>query len=120
MASTSTWSTFDLVPTLAAVATFADSSTRIHGVGFIRAKESDRLGDLCVELRRLGAPATETEDGLIIEPAALHGALLHTHDDHRLAMAFGLIGLRVPGVEIDDPMWYPRAGRDIGNARGLR
>ena len=93
----------DLVPTLAAVATFAESSTRIRGVGFIRAKESDRLGDLCIELRRLGALATETGDGLIIEPAPLHGALLHTHHDHRLAMAFGLIGLRVPGVEIDEP-----------------
>jgi 3-phosphoshikimate 1-carboxyvinyltransferase len=93
----------DLVPTLAAVATFADTPTRIRGVGFIRAKESDRLGDLCTELRRLGALATETQDGLTIEPSELHGSRLHTHDDHRLAMAFGLIGLRVSGVEIDDP-----------------
>jgi 3-phosphoshikimate 1-carboxyvinyltransferase len=93
----------DLVPTLAAVAAFADSPTRIRGVGFIRAKESDRLGDLCTELRRLGAAAEETDDGLTIEPSQLHGARLHTHHDHRLAMAFGLIGLRVPGVEIDDP-----------------
>jgi 3-phosphoshikimate 1-carboxyvinyltransferase len=93
----------DLVPTLAAVAAFADSATRIRGVGFIRAKESDRLGDLCAELRCLGASAEETEDGLLIEPSELHGARLGTHDDHRLAMAFGLIGLRVPGVEIDDP-----------------
>lgn len=93
----------DLVPTLAAVAAFADSPTRIRGVGFIRAKESDRLGDLCAELRRLGANATDTDDGLTIEPAMLHAARLQSHDDHRLAMAFGLIGLRVPGVEIDDP-----------------
>jgi 3-phosphoshikimate 1-carboxyvinyltransferase len=93
----------DLVPTLAAVATFADSPTRIRGVGFIRAKESDRLGDLCTELRRLGSSATETDDGLIIEPSEMHGSRLHTHDDHRLAMAFGLIGLRLAGVEIDDP-----------------
>ena len=93
----------DLVPTLAAVAAFADSPTRIRGVGFIRAKESDRLGDLCTELRRVGAVAEETEDGLVIEPSALHGARVQTHHDHRLAMAFGLIGLRVPGVEIDDP-----------------
>ena len=93
----------DLVPTLAAVAAFADTPTRIRGVGFIRAKESDRLGDLCAELRRLGAEADDTDDGLTIEPAILHGSRLQTHDDHRLAMAFGLIGLRVPGVEIDDP-----------------
>jgi 3-phosphoshikimate 1-carboxyvinyltransferase len=93
----------DLVPTLAAVATFADSPTRIRGVGFIRAKESDRLGDLCAELRSLGSAAEETEDGLTIEPSELHGGVVHTHHDHRLAMAFGLIGLRVSGVEIDDP-----------------
>jgi 3-phosphoshikimate 1-carboxyvinyltransferase len=92
----------DLVPTLAAVALFADSPTRIRGVGFIRAKESDRIGDLCRELRRLGANATETVDGLEIDPVGLHGARLETHHDHRLAMAFGLIGLRVAGVEIDD------------------
>ncbi|MEY2553374.1 MAG: 3-phosphoshikimate 1-carboxyvinyltransferase, partial [Ilumatobacteraceae bacterium] len=93
----------DLVPTLAAVAAFASSATRIRGVGFIRAKESDRLGDLCAELRRLGASANETDDGLIIEPAELHGSAVATHHDHRLAMSFGLIGLRVDGVEIDDP-----------------
>jgi 3-phosphoshikimate 1-carboxyvinyltransferase len=93
----------DLVPTLAAVAVFAESPTRIRGVGFIRSKESDRLGDLCAELRRLGAQATETDDGLIIEPSPLRGAALDTHHDHRLAMSFGLIGLRVDGVEIADP-----------------
>ncbi len=92
----------DLVPTLAAVALFADSPTRIRGVGFIRAKESDRLGELCRELRKLGAAANETDNGLTIEPSALHAALLHTHDDHRLAMSFGLVGLRVPGLEVDD------------------
>lgn len=92
----------DLVPTLAAAAVFAATPTRIRGVGFIRAKESDRLGDLCTELRRLGADATETEDGLVIEPSVLHGAVVGTHHDHRLAMAFGLIGLRVAGVEVED------------------
>lgn len=93
----------DLVPTMAAVAAFASGPTRIRGVGFIRAKESDRLGDLCNEMRRLGASATETDDGLEIEPAELRGSSVDTHHDHRLAMSFGLIGLRVEGVEIDDP-----------------
>ncbi len=93
----------DLVPTLAVVAAFAATPTRVRGVGFIRAKESDRLGDLCSELRRLGAKAGETDDGLTIEPSDLHGSRLATHHDHRLAMAFGLIGLRVAGIEIDDP-----------------
>jgi 3-phosphoshikimate 1-carboxyvinyltransferase len=93
----------DLVPTLAAVAAFAGSPTRIRGVGFIRAKESDRLGDLCAELRRLGVIAVETSDGLTVEPSEMHGARLQTHHDHRLAMAFGVMGLAVAGVEIDDP-----------------
>ena len=93
----------DLVPTLAAVAAFASTPTRIRGVGFIRSKESDRIGDLGSELRRMGAMATETEDGLSIEPSVMHGSRVGTHHDHRLAMAFGLIGLRVAGVEIDDP-----------------
>jgi 3-phosphoshikimate 1-carboxyvinyltransferase len=102
----------DLVPTLAAVALFADSPTAITGVGFIRHKESDRLGDLARELQRLGADARDTDDGLVIRPvpmasgdrgAGLHGATLQTHDDHRLAMAFGLVGLRVADVEIADP-----------------
>ena len=93
----------DLVPTLAAVAAFAAGPTRIRGVGFIRSKESDRLGDLATELRRLGVGATETDDGLAIVPSDLHGSRVGTHHDHRLAMAFGLIGLRVPGVEIEDP-----------------
>jgi 3-phosphoshikimate 1-carboxyvinyltransferase len=93
----------DLVPTLAATAIFATTPTQIRGVGFIRAKESDRLGDLCQELRRLGAHANDTDDGLVIEPAVLHGMRIETHHDHRLAMAFGLIGLRVPDVEIENP-----------------
>ncbi|CAN5356324.1 3-phosphoshikimate 1-carboxyvinyltransferase [soil metagenome] len=96
----------DLVPTLAVVAVLATSSTRIRGVGFIRGKESDRLGDLAGELTKLGARVTVTDDGLDIEPIAaeqLRGARLVTHHDHRLAMAFGVLGAAVPGVEVDDP-----------------
>jgi 3-phosphoshikimate 1-carboxyvinyltransferase len=92
----------DLVPTVAAAALFASTTTRVHGVGYIRSKESDRLGDLCSELRSLGASAADDRDGLSIQPAALHGAELQTHHDHRLAMAFGLVGLRVPGVVVQD------------------
>lgn len=60
----------DLVPTLAVVAPFAVSPTTIRGVGFIRGKESDRLGDLCRELRAAGVRATETDDGLVVEPGS--------------------------------------------------
>jgi 3-phosphoshikimate 1-carboxyvinyltransferase len=94
----------DLVPTLAAVALFAETPTTITGVGFIRNKESDRLGDLSAELWRAGGAVEETPDGLVIRPssAALHAARLGTHHDHRLAMAFGVIGARVAGIEVDD------------------
>ncbi len=94
----------DLVPTLAVVATQAVTPTRISGVGFIRGKESDRLGDLAAELAKTGALVTVEPDGLLIEPTdLLHGARLDTHHDHRLAMAFGLLGLVVDGIEISDP-----------------
>ena len=94
----------DLVPTLAVVATRAITPTRITGVGFIRGKESDRLGDLATELTKLGADVSVDADGLTITPTdMLHAAVLDTHHDHRLAMAFGLLGLVVDGVEIADP-----------------
>jgi 3-phosphoshikimate 1-carboxyvinyltransferase len=94
----------DLVPTLAVVATQAVTPTRISGVGFIRGKESDRLGDLAAELTKTGARVTVEPDGLLIEPTdLLQGAQLGTHHDHRLAMAFGLLGLVVDGIEIAEP-----------------
>lgn len=93
----------DLVPTVAAVGCLATSPTRIRGVGFIRAKESDRIGDLATELRKFGAEIQEYEDGLSIMPRPLHGAVVDSHEDHRLAMAFSIIGAKVPGVEINDP-----------------
>jgi 3-phosphoshikimate 1-carboxyvinyltransferase len=93
----------DMVPTLAAVAAFAESPTTITGVGFIRGKESDRIGDLVTELRRCGIDAVEHDDGLTITPGTPHAARIRTYDDHRMAMAFALIGLRVSGIEIEDP-----------------
>ena len=93
----------DLVPTLAAVAAFADSTTTVRGVGFIRGKESDRIGDLCSELRRAGVDAVELDDGLEIRPSEPHTATLATHHDHRLAMAFALVGLGASGIVVEDP-----------------
>ena len=94
----------DLVPTVAAVAVTATTPTTIRGVGFIRAKESDRLGDLAAELRKTGAAVDATDDGLRIEPVTgLHGATLATHHDHRLAMAFAVLGSSVDGIVVDDP-----------------
>ncbi len=93
----------DTVPTLAAVAPFAESPTRITGVGFIRRKESDRIGDLVRELNRIGVRADEEPDGLVVHPSKPHGGRVETHHDHRLAMSLALIGLRTPGVEVADP-----------------
>ena len=93
----------DCVPTLAVVAMFAETPTQISGVGFIRTKESDRIGDLISELRKLGANISETHDGMVIAPTSLRGANLETHHDHRLAMAFALIQREVDGVVINNP-----------------
>jgi 3-phosphoshikimate 1-carboxyvinyltransferase len=93
----------DLVPTLAVIAPFASSPTEITGVGFIRAKESDRLGDLAAELRKCGIDATEQTDGIVVRPGYSGGAALDTHHDHRLAMAFAVLGLRIAGVRVHDP-----------------
>jgi 3-phosphoshikimate 1-carboxyvinyltransferase len=95
----------DLVPTVAAVAMFAETPTRISGVGFIREKESDRLGDLARELNAIGGAVQETDDGLVVLPSRerLHGDTMATHQDHRLAMAFGVVGTVVEGIEVSDP-----------------
>jgi 3-phosphoshikimate 1-carboxyvinyltransferase len=93
----------DVVPTLAAIAPFASSSTRIRGVGFIRHHESDRISAVETELRRLGARVEEFDDGLAIFPSRLHPAKIETYDDHRIAMAFAITGLKVAGVRIANP-----------------
>lgn len=93
----------DAVPTLVAVALCAGGQTRITNVAHLRFKESDRIGTLAQELRRLGADITVLDDGMVITPGALHGAELDAHEDHRLAMSFALLGLRVPGIAILGP-----------------
>ena len=93
----------DTVPTLAAVALFAEGHTRMTGVAHIRHKETDRIGDLAREIRKLGANVVELPDGLEIHPASLRGAEIDTYQDHRMAMALSLVGLRLPDVVIRDP-----------------
>ncbi len=93
----------DTVPTLAVVALFAESPTVIRNVAHIRDKETDRIGDLVRELRKLGCRVEERPDGLTIAPGPLRGASLATYDDHRMAMSLALAGLQVPGVRIEDP-----------------
>lgn len=107
----------DTVQTLAAVAVFADGPTTVHGVAHVRHKETDRIGALVTEVRKLGAGAEELPDGLRITPAPLHGATIDTYDDHRMAMSLSLVGLRQSGVLINDPACtgktYPHFFQDL-------
>jgi 3-phosphoshikimate 1-carboxyvinyltransferase len=94
----------DTAQTLAAIAPFADSPTRIRGIASARVKETDRVHATCVELDRLGVRVEEHEDGMTIHPVGkMRPAVIQTYNDHRMAMAFSLIGLRFDGVTIENP-----------------
>jgi 3-phosphoshikimate 1-carboxyvinyltransferase len=94
----------DTAQTLAAVAPFASSSTRIRGIASARLKETDRIHATCTELVRLGVSVEEHDDGMTVYPCEkIQPAAVQTYNDHRMAMAFSLIGLRVPGVVIENP-----------------
>jgi 3-phosphoshikimate 1-carboxyvinyltransferase len=94
--------TSELTPVAAALAALADGPSTIRGVAHIRRHETDRLAALERELAALGGRVQQTEDGLRIEPAPLHSGVFHTYADHRLAHAGALLGLVVPGIELDD------------------
>jgi 3-phosphoshikimate 1-carboxyvinyltransferase len=93
----------DTAQTLAAVAVFVDSPTRVTGIGFIRRKETDRIAAVVAELRRLGLEASEDPDGFSVVPSSPSPAEIHTYEDHRMAMSFALVGLRAQGIQIQDP-----------------
>jgi 3-phosphoshikimate 1-carboxyvinyltransferase len=92
----------ELAPTLAALAALASSESRLVGIGHLRGHETNRLAALAREINRLGGDARELEDGLAIRPRPLHGGLVRTYGDHRMATFAALIGLAVPGVEVED------------------
>ncbi len=92
----------ELTPTVAALAVLADSPSWLRGIAHLRGHETDRLAALATEINRLGGKVTETEDGLEIVPAPLHGGAWHSYADHRMATAGAILGLKVPGVEIED------------------
>ncbi|MBD5786327.1 3-phosphoshikimate 1-carboxyvinyltransferase [Cellulosimicrobium terreum] len=92
----------ELAPTIAALATLADSPSRLRGIAHLRGHETDRLAALASEITRLGGQAEETRDGLVITPRPLHGATFRTYHDHRMATSAALVGLRVPGVVVED------------------
>jgi 3-phosphoshikimate 1-carboxyvinyltransferase len=96
----------DMVQTLAIVALFADGPTHVRNVWNLRVKETDRLAALEAELRKLGANVQTTKDSIHITPpplSKLPPASIKTYDDHRMAMAFSIAGLRSPGIAIEDP-----------------
>lgn len=93
----------DTAQTLAVTAVFADSPSRITGIGFIRGKETDRIAAVVRELGRLGIRADEEPDGLVVHPGPVRPGVVETYDDHRMAMSFALAGLIAPGIEIADP-----------------
>ncbi|CAM5791722.1 3-phosphoshikimate 1-carboxyvinyltransferase [Cellulomonas persica] len=92
----------EIAPTIAALAVLADSPTRLRGIAHLRGHETDRLAALASEITRLGGQAEQTADGLVITPRPLSGGTWRTYADHRMATAGALIGLRVPGVVVED------------------
>jgi 3-phosphoshikimate 1-carboxyvinyltransferase len=115
----------DLLPPLAVASLFASSPTLFCGLKHARLKESDRLAVLAGELGKVRARVVQTPDGLAVDPAPLAGpARLDPRGDHRLAMAFGVLSLAVPGVEVLDPRCvsksYPDFWQDLERVRVSR
>jgi 3-phosphoshikimate 1-carboxyvinyltransferase len=92
----------ELTPALIAIAALSKEPSVISGIGHIRHHETDRLAALANEINKLGGKVTELEDGLQIEPAVLHGGVWLSYEDHRMATSGVIIGLVVPGVEIEN------------------
>ena len=112
----------DTAQTLACVAPFAEGPTRIRNVAHMRHKETDRVSAVVTELTRLGLSVEEHPDGMTIHPGPIQGGTVATYDDHRMAMSFALLGLRVPGIVIADPRCtsktYPEFFKDLGRLCG--
>jgi 3-phosphoshikimate 1-carboxyvinyltransferase len=97
----------ELTPSIAALAALADSPSYLRGIGHLRLHETDRLAALTREINSLGGNVIEEETALKINPSGtfgkeLHAGVFHTYDDHRLATAGAVIGLVVPGIEVEN------------------
>ena len=93
----------ELAQVIAALAVLADSPSQIRGIAHIRGHETDRLAAMATEINRIGGNCVETEDGWIITPTdSLQGTLWHSYEDHRMATAGAIIGLRVAGLEVEN------------------
>jgi 3-phosphoshikimate 1-carboxyvinyltransferase len=96
----------DSILTLAICALFGNQPLRLTEGERMRLQECDRISALATELRKVGAQVEEHTDGLTVWPAApgqLHGAEIETYNDHRLAMCFAVLGLKIPGIRIKNP-----------------
>lgn len=95
----------EIVPSIAAMLVFADAPSRLHGIAHLRGHETNRLKALVTEITRVGGRAQELDDGLAIDPVPLrdmHGAVMETYADHRMATFAAMIGLRIPGIQVLD------------------
>ena len=93
----------EIVPSIAAILVFADGPSRLHGIDHLRGHETNRLKALATEIARIGGRARELDDGLAIEPVPtqrMHGAVMETYADHRMATFAAMIGLRIPGIRV--------------------
>ena len=93
----------EIVPSIAAILVFADGRSRLHGIGHLRGHETNRLKALVTEITRIGGQARELDDGLAIEPVpvqSMHGAVIETYADHRMATFAAMIGLKIPGIRV--------------------
>jgi 3-phosphoshikimate 1-carboxyvinyltransferase len=104
----------DLLPTVAALGAMADGTTEITGVEHARFKETDRIHTCALELSKLGVALSEKKDGLTIN-GGVHGGVVKSHMDHRLAMAFYIIGLKVGNIKIEDASVYNVSFPDFPN-----
>lgn len=105
----------ELAQVIAALAVLADSPSRIRGIGHIRGHETDRLAAMATEINRIGGDCEETEDGWIIRPSKLHGGLWHSYEDHRMATAGAIIGLRVPEILVENIETTSKTMPDFAN-----
>jgi 3-phosphoshikimate 1-carboxyvinyltransferase len=92
----------EVAPTIAALCALASSPSHLRGIGHLRGHETDRLSALAAEINALGGEVVEESSALRISPAKLHGATFHTYEDHRMATAGAILGLRVPGIIVEN------------------
>ena len=92
----------ELTPVLTALAALAETPSRFTGVAHLRVQETDRLAALATELNRIGGDVRELPDGLVVRPRPLSAGVLGSYDDHRIAMAWAVLGLGVAGIEVSD------------------